>query len=83
MKTMLAAAILVSVLAGASALGHDITLWPDQDGKLIKLKFGSLVQLLAFARQIRPFGVGLRTDGHIFAGGHRHRASHQSRDTRD
>jgi hypothetical protein len=52
-------------------------------GKLIELKFGGLVQLLAFARQIRPFGVGLRTDGHIFAGGHRHRASHQSRDTRD
>lgn len=37
MKTMMVATILVSVLIGASALGHDITLWPDQDGKLIKL----------------------------------------------
>ena len=51
--------------------------------KLIELEFGIVAQLLAFAPEVRPFGVGLRADGHIFAGGHRHRASHQSRDTGD
>jgi hypothetical protein len=51
--------------------------------KLIKLKLSILAQLLAFAHQIRLFGVGLRADGHILASGHRHGASHQSRDTRD
>ena len=45
-------------------------------GKLIKLKPGVLFQLLAFARKIRPLGVGLRADLHIFAGGHRHGARH-------
>ena len=52
-------------------------------GKLIEFKLGILAQLLAFAREIRLFGVGLRADGHILAGGHRHGASHQCRDTRD
>jgi hypothetical protein len=52
-------------------------------GKLIELKSGILAQLLAFAREVRLFAVGLRTDGDIFAGGHRHGAGHQSRDTRD
>jgi hypothetical protein len=50
-------------------------------GKLIELEFGILAQLFALAREIRLFGIGLRTDGHIFACGHRHGASHQSRDT--
>ena len=52
-------------------------------GKLIKLKCRVVAQLLALAREIRPFGVGLRAHRHIFAGGHRHGASHQPRDTRD
>ena len=52
-------------------------------GQLIEFEFGVLAQLLALAREIRPFGVGLRADGHILAGGHRHGAGHQSRDTRD
>jgi hypothetical protein len=52
-------------------------------GKLIKLKLGILAQLLAFAREVRLLGVGLRPDGHILAGGHRHGASHQSCDARD
>jgi len=37
-------------------------------GKLIELKSRVLVQLLAFAGEISMFGVGLRADGHIFAG---------------
>jgi hypothetical protein len=32
---------------------------------------------------LRLFGVGLRADGHVLASGHRHGASHKSRDTRD
>ena len=51
--------------------------------KLIKLKLSILTQLLAFPPEIRLFGVGLRADGHILASGHRHGASHKSRDTRD
>jgi hypothetical protein len=51
--------------------------------KLIKLKLSILTLLLAFAHEIGLFGVGLRAYGHILAGGHRHGASHQSRDTRD
>ena len=52
-------------------------------GKLVELKLSIFAQLLAFAREISLFGIGLRTDGHILAGGHRHGASHQSRDPRD
>ena len=52
-------------------------------GKLIELKFRILAQFLALSREIRLFGIGLRTDRHILAGGHRHGASHQSCDTRD
>ena len=52
-------------------------------GKLFELKLGILAQLYAFAREIGLFSVGLRADGHIFSGGHRHGASHQSRDARD
>ena len=52
-------------------------------GKLIELESRFVTQLHPLAREIRLFGVGLRADGHIFARGHRHRASHQSRDTRD
>jgi hypothetical protein len=37
-------------------------------GKLIKLKLGILAQLLAFAREVRLLGVGLRADEHILAG---------------
>ena len=52
-------------------------------GKFINVKLDIFAQLLAFAREVRPFGVGLRADRHILAGGHRHGAGHQSRDTRD
>ena len=52
-------------------------------GKLIKLELGILAQLLAFAREIGLLGVGLRADGHILAGSHRHSAGHQSRDPRN
>ena len=52
-------------------------------GKLIEFKLGIVAQLLAFACEIRLFRVGLRADGHILAGGHRHGARNQTRDTRD
>ena len=60
----------------------DTALYVDL-GKLIQFKLGIVAQLLAFAREIRLFRVGLRTDGHILAGSHRHGASNQTRDTRD
>jgi hypothetical protein len=60
----------------------DTALYVDL-GKLIQFKRGIVAQLFAFAREIRPFCVRLRTDGHILAGGHRHGAGNQSRNTRD
>ena len=50
----------------------------DDLGKLIQFKRGIVAQLLAFARDIRPFRLRLGTDGHILAGGHRHGASNQT-----
>jgi hypothetical protein len=44
--------------------------------QLIELTFWIILQFLALARQIRVFGIRLRTDGHIPVGGHRHGASH-------
>ena len=52
-------------------------------GKLLLFELDVIAQLLAFARKIRTFGVGLRADGNILAGSHRHGASHQSRDACD
>jgi glutathione S-transferase len=49
----------------------------------VKLNPKAVVPTLVHDGHVRLFGVGLRADGHIFARGHRHRASHQSRDTRD
>ena len=40
-------------------------------------------QLVALARQVGLFGVGLRMHRHVFAGGHRHGARHQPRHARD
>jgi len=60
----------------------DTALYVDL-GKLIQFKRGIVAQLFAFAREIRPFRVRLRTDGHILASSHRHGASNQPRDTRD
>ena len=51
--------------------------------QLIELKFWTILQFLAFARKVGLFGIRLRTDGHVFAGGHRHGAGHQSRNARD
>jgi hypothetical protein len=50
-------------------------------GKLFQFKRGCLAQFLAFARKVCLLGVGLRTDGDILAGSHRHRTSHQSGNT--
>ena len=45
-------------------------------GKFIELKSRVLAQLLAFAREIGLLGICLRMNRNVFAGGHRHRASH-------
>ena len=50
--------------AGPLALARfpiDATLYVDI-GKFIEFKFRVLAQLLAFARKVRLFGVGLRAD---------------------
>src|SRR4029077_10145986 len=52
-------------------------------GQFVNFKLDISAQFLALARKVRLFGVGLRADRHILAGGHRHRARHQSRHTRD
>ena len=47
---------------------------PDIDARqFIKPGLGHVAQLFGFARQIGLPGIGLRTDGNVFAGGHRHR----------
>ena len=40
------------------------------------------IELFGLAGPIGIFGVGLRTDRHIFARGHRHRTRHEARNTR-
>jgi hypothetical protein len=47
------------------------------------LKLSILTQLLAFARKISLFSVGLCADRYILAGDPRHGANYQSRDTRN
>ena len=47
-------------------------------GQFLPLERGVLAKLLALARQIGPFGIGLRADRNILAGRHRHRAGHQA-----
>jgi hypothetical protein len=50
-------------------------------GKFVEFECGVFAQLLAFTCKISLLSVRLRTDGNIFAGRHRHRPSHQSRNT--
>ena len=52
-------------------------------GELLLLERSVLAQLLALACEVGLLGVGLRTDGDILAGGHRHGAGHQPGDARD
>jgi hypothetical protein len=58
--------VLIAGIAGLVA-GADTAL-DINVRQLIELKFWIVLQFLAFARQIRLFGIRLRTDGHILAG---------------
>ena len=44
--------------------------------EFLKFKLRIFSQLTTFKRKVGPLGVGLGADGYIFAGGHRHCASH-------
>jgi hypothetical protein len=53
----------------------------DVDGRqFAMLSRWVLLKLMAFTREVGPLGVGLRMDRHVFAGGHRHGACHQTGD---
>lgn len=52
-------------------------------GQLVQLGVAVVGQLAAFARQVRPLGIGLRADGDVFPGRHRHRTRDEPRDAGD
>ena len=55
----------------------------DVDSRQFRLLMhGISSQLLALPIQIGAFGIGLRTHRNIFAGSHRHGASHKTGNTR-
>lgn len=77
-------AIKVSEMPNSSRAWAPIESAGDVDGR----ELGVLVltvrgQLFALPFQIRALGVGLRTHGNIFPGGHRHRSRLQSRHASD